>query len=471
MKTVRGLGTTLLPEAAEKWAEKKGFLPTARDVELLGEATRESALAGATELGGDVLTAIAPTVGASRAATLASKGAGRTGQALSQMAAGSAAGAGTEATLAESGDVADAAMRGGAVGAMGEMVPRVAGKLLSKAVPSTEGTKALMQRGISPTLGQGADPNSWRGAALKGFEELTQVAPFSGAALRGARNKSANQLLEEAVRVVDPSVAKGAPQEMVEALRESTSKAYREPLDKVKLPFRKVDLTNLNGQLDTIAKRHSLDPNTTARIQSEVESAFMGVRGKRTAPLSVIENMADAVGDAGAKGAERQVRRDFAKLLRETVDNASEQAGKPLAKARSARAGYHVLDKAVPSGARKAEGISAERLTSALRKNDKRMGKMMTPELRQLAEEATGIEPAGRAFGVGSPNQVLAKMVDVGTAGATAGLAPAALTAYGMAQRTALPRLLLGDKATEEAFINALRNPSIRAAVLGAQEE
>jgi hypothetical protein len=235
----------------------------------------------------------------------------------------------------------------------------------------------------------------------------------------------------------------------------------------VKVPVNDRTISGITSQVDDLSARFSLNPRDTAKIKAQIEDTLSGVRGT-SAPANVIENLASDLPAGAASNAEQQVRLGLAKYLRAGVDAATEMAGQPLEAARKARQGYHVVKKAIPSGT---TGISGEKLLSAIRKNDEKMGAMLTPELRQLAEQGQGIAPAARAYGASNPARALLGALDVGAGAGTGGLATAALLGYGKAQGGALGRLLMGDKATQQAFAEALRNPAIAASLLGASGE
>jgi hypothetical protein len=470
MKTVRGLGTTLLPKSMEGW------LPSERDIALLEEGTKGSGIAGAAELIGDIATAAVPAAGGMKLATAAKQAlpmatgrAAKAVQAAIPIGIGAGTGAATEAILAEGPDVGDAALRGAALGGLGEAGGQVLGKVLGKAVPTTQATKDLMARGVTPTMGQGADPSTWRGTILKAGEEMSQYAPISGTTLRSARDNASRQVLDEAAKIVDPSIAAmpKSAQELVEQLRSTTKAGYSGPLHEVRMPVNDKGVAALNSRVDELSTQFSLNPRDTAKLKAQIEDTLSGVRGG-SAPANVIENMASDLAAGGGSKAEQQVRFGMAKYLRENVDLATEAAGRPMKKAREARQGYYVIKRSVPT---KSAGVSGEQLLSAIRKNDEKMGAMLTPELRTLAEQSIGVAPASRAFGASNPARALAGALDIGSGIGTGGLATAALLGYGKAQGGALGRLLMGDKATQQAFAEALRNPAIAASLLGSSGE
>jgi hypothetical protein len=355
------------------------------------------------------------------------------------------------------------------LGGLGEAGGQVLGKTLGSVVPTTASTKELMKRGVVPTMGQGADPNTWRGAALKMAEDMSQYAPVSGTTIRSARDRASREVLDEATRIVDPTVGAlpKSAQKVVEQLRNTTSEAYKKPLHDVKAFIDTPTASAFASRVDDLSKQFSLNPRDTARIKAELDTTLSGVRGG-VGSLNVLENLAKDLAGSGTSEAERQVYSGLSKYIRSGVDALSEQAGKPLAPARAARAGYHVVKKAVPS---KAAGVSGEQLLSAIRKNDEKMGAMLTPELRQLAEQAQSITPAARAYGATNPARALTGALDIGAGFGTGGLSTAALLGYGKAQGGNLAKLLMGDEATQKAFAEALRNPAIAGVLLGTSGE
>jgi len=175
-KGVRGLGTLLLPKAAEAWAEKRGFLPTERDIALLEQGTASSGKAQAANIASELALTALPGAGAYKAATALPRAAqmGRYGQAL---VGGAAAGAAGETVMG--GNPLEGAAYGAAFGPVGTAVGDLAGgtvrgakRLFSNADDAT--TRYLRELSTNPT----ADAAVLR--ALRG--EVAGEMPTSGMA-------------------------------------------------------------------------------------------------------------------------------------------------------------------------------------------------------------------------------------------------------------------------------------------------
>jgi hypothetical protein len=321
--------------------------------------------------------------------------------------------------------------------------------------------KDAMARGISPTMGQGADAATVRGRIVKTLEEAGSFPPVSGMPLRAAQDRAANQLLEQAVHTVDPAAPMmNTARETVNALRRSTKQAYREPLDTVRMNLSPANMGRMQTAVDDAIAANNLPPRSAARINAEIEDGLSGVAGTST-PARTIENLAQDIREGGGGAAEKAVRNQVARFLREGVDAATAQAGMPMDAVRRARAGSYMLK---PGETR---GMSSSKLLDRINRNEEKVGRDLVPELRALAESAQGVEPAHRAFGVSNPMRLLSEVVP---ATVTGGLANAALAGYGTMQRTALPRLFLGDPATRDALIRTLRHPAVLSTTLGVSD-
>jgi len=162
-KGVRGLGTLLLPKAAEAWAEKRGFLPTEQDIALLEQGTAASGKAQAANIGGEIALTALPGAGAYKAATSLPKIA-NAGRYLKSAIGGSAAGAAGAGTMGE--NPLMGAITGAALGPAGTGIADLGG---------------MGWNGIK-RLGQSADTG-----AAKYLRELTDTPEADAAVLRGLR--------------------------------------------------------------------------------------------------------------------------------------------------------------------------------------------------------------------------------------------------------------------------------------------
>lgn len=125
-KAVRGVGTLLLPKAAEAWAEKRGYLPTEEDIKLLEQGTASSGKAQAANLAGEVALTAVPGAGAYRGAVgVLPRVLPRAGRFTQASVGGAAAGAAGAATMGE--DPVAGALLGSVMGPAGTAIGDVGG--------------------------------------------------------------------------------------------------------------------------------------------------------------------------------------------------------------------------------------------------------------------------------------------------------------------------------------------------------
>lgn len=463
-KTVRGIGTTLLPKSLEKWAEDKGWLPTKRDVDLLSAGTEGSGAAKTGEVIMDIGTEMLPFA-------KGMKGAKTTVEALFRAPA---IGTSIGATRAEEGDVAKEAVLGGAGGLAGEAVGRGIGYGLSHLVPPSSATKFLLSRPpaqagdqhIVPSLGAAADPNTLRGKVLNFFEGQMETMPFTGAPIRMAKKQSSEQLFREAAdlgTVPGGTVPAGDRVNVIRDLSREAEHATQASLDATRMPMRAPQLNQINAYLDTNA-RGKVSPEVLDRIKAEVASKLTNLSPNGVLSADVVDNIARDLykgipatrNDTNAQ----QIVNGLASEIKSWTNKAAAQSGHPLAEQRQARANLYALERA---GGVTPRGTSGERIVRGVDANDKSIGSAdtATRELRDLGEAAQAVTEPRRPFSNRNWDQLGRDLWGTAKEGLlgvlTGGTGHAAGMTYGAFNATPAGRkLLLNDPVQRAAFLRAL---------------
>jgi hypothetical protein len=77
-------------------------------------------------------------------------------------------------------------------GAIGAILPKALSGLV-RGIPASKSAIALMDKGVQPTVGQGADQGNLIGMAVRQIEEASKSMPFLGAIPRWARNRAVKE--------------------------------------------------------------------------------------------------------------------------------------------------------------------------------------------------------------------------------------------------------------------------------------
>jgi hypothetical protein len=219
---------TILPQAVSEFAEKRGYMPTEQDVQILKQSIADSAAGTGANVGTEIAATLLPGAGAARLARSVPLVASR--NALGRaVAEGAAAGAAGNAVLGENvgegavlggvfGPILTGAGRlasmgygavqdimGGARGAAATKLRDLFGDRTDAAIAALRGTHGLVP-GESPTAGRAA---SELFPEFKAIEQNARRSPGADALLmRDAQNAAARQrVLEGHARLARPGVA------------------------------------------------------------------------------------------------------------------------------------------------------------------------------------------------------------------------------------------------------------------------
>jgi len=453
-RTVRALGTTLLPKSAEEWVEKKGWMPTARDIALLSHGTQSSPTATGASIAGDIATEILP-------ASRAMKGAATFKQALPRAAALG----GTIGGMRAEGDLEDIAT-GAGLGALGGVAGEGAGRLLARAVTptvaATDEAKRLMARGIFPTLGDAADKGTVTGKVLKFLEGQAETMPVAGMTQRAAKEGVQRQLLQEAAGMAVPpgrTLPQGTRNQMLDELQRMNSQEFSKALEgtSVKATHRLKRI--VDSSIDTMKVKHGVSDDVADDIKQEMNKKFWaGVRGGEASGQNVFnatEDMFKGLSAAQGSTAAKQLVNEVALGFKNHLNSVAQKQGFDLEGVRKSAAVAHALRAAGGSE----EGITGAQLMHGVRSNNRATNSVdATYDLQKLAEDASNSVTRSRgAFGSHNPLQLVRNVV-----GNTVGAAP--ILAYGGVNNSKwLKERLLRDPKYRATIIKALQAPSTLA--------
>ena len=245
-------------------------------------------------------------------------------------------------------DKGEAALAGALGSAAGQGIVRGAGRLLGGVVRPSAEARTLMQKGIQPTIGQGADQGTMSGRLIRRGEEIAESVPIAGTFVSRARQRAADELGETAMQRAVPSggAAVGGPsRESFQALRSQFDKAYKvlDPLTFTPDKQFSQDLLAIINDPDNFASRSQINrvlafvnKNFDKKFQSsEQDTAFISGKalkefeskiGKRIRDLARSMNPEDAaerriltqVDEALTQYRNRQLPPSIAQDLRET---------------------------------------------------------------------------------------------------------------------------------------------------------
>lgn len=245
-------------------------------------------------------------------------------------------------------DKGEAALAGALGSAAGQGIVRGAGRLLGGVVRPSDEARTLMQKGIQPTIGQGADQGTMSGRLIRRGEEIAESVPIAGTFVSRARQRAADELGETAMQRAVPSggAAVGGPsRESFQALRSQFDEAYKvlDPLTFTPDKQFSQDLLAIINDPDNFASRSQINrvlafvnKNFDKKFQSsEQDTAFISGKAlkefeskisKRIRDLARSMNPEDAaerriltqVDEALTQYRNRQLPPSIAQDLRET---------------------------------------------------------------------------------------------------------------------------------------------------------
>jgi hypothetical protein len=308
------------------------------------------------------------------------------------------------------------ALTGMAGGAAGNLIGRGVSRVVAPKV--TEGVKALMARGVTPTPGQVA------GGAGKALEEKLTSIPLLGDVVKSGQRRAIQQfntaVYDDILKPLGEKIPAGVGRDAVKEVGNKISAAYDDVLSKATFQVDRQfmdDVINLNGMVKELPKQQARD---FARL-------VQGKIAKALAPNGRIDGrtfkeLEEAVGDEAAKYAasgdvyQRKLGDAYKALLdslRDGLERSSGGAlGKRLKEVNTAFAKLVRLDKAAGmQGA--AEGVfTPAQLSSAVKAADRSSRKRAFARGDALLQEIS--DPAKNVIGNVYP--------DSGTAGRLAAM-------------------------------------------------
>ena len=462
-KTARAIGTTLLPKALEEWAEKKGWLPSAKDIELLKAGTAASPLASGTEVVGDVLTELAPAAKVMKGANTFRKSAPRAA-ALGATIGGMRSEAPDYAGLAT--DVAE----GGAGGLIGEGAGKLATRVLTRSIPRSEAAERLMERGIYPTLGDAADQSTVRGKVVKFLEGQVEAMPISGAPQRFAKERVTRDLFNEAAEMSVPPgrvLPTGNRAQVLDRLSDMSSQDFGAALAGTSMRATHQLKNVADNAIDSMKGRYYVSDDVADAIKQEMnQKLWAGIRNGEISGQGAhnfIENMFEGLNATRGNNNAQQLVNELALAFKARLNDTAVRQGFDLPGIRQSAANIHALRRA--GGSR--EGVSGEQLMRGVQSNNRATNSLdATYDLQRLAEEAQGVTHARNPMGNRNPLQFLRDAAGVVTGGGIP-----ALMIGGINNSQHAKRLLLGDPVYRSAMKRALSAPATVAGIRSANEE
>lgn len=472
-KVGRGITSTVLPKTWQAAAEGEGK-PLISPQEL--EQLRLEA--GATT--GGKIAETASDVGLSMIPANRAIGAGNLITSMLPRAA--ALGAVQEGVKAQGGDenVGQAAVRGGAGAAAGTLALPGAMAVAGRMAPASPATRELLDEGVVPTPGQGAELGTLRGRIVNWLENQVESMPLSGAALRGSRANTRERVLDKATELATPPGVRpptGAREDRIRELDVLTSEQLGTALRQTRVPVRSAHVDAANQRIDDLAAQYGLSDTVREGIKGEVARRVWDGTLDTVTSANVISNAADDMlsGAYQSVGKDTNAQRALSELGREFkawADNSATAAGYPMQEIRQAATNRHVLEKAGGDEL----GTSGPRLVKATHANDRSMrvgANTAAPEMLNLGRQASNVVDTPPIWKLHNIPALAREAALTGGQIAMGSAVPLAVTTgYGLATRLpAFNRLLLGDPATREAAIRALTAPSFAAGVEFNAEE
>jgi hypothetical protein len=223
----------------------------------IGQQMRDlSTPAAAGGFATDVAGFALPGLGTAGAVTRGAAMLPRSIQLLGQLGGNAAVDAGLSAAYA-TGDRGQAAAEG-AVGSLGgQVLGRTLSRLGGGLVTPSPQARQLMDMGVQPTIGQGADPSTFVGRGIRRSEEIAESIPLVGGIVTNARQRAGGEVAEAVGR---RAVAPGGTTQ--EITREGIDKLYRQ-FDKPYSVLKQFDFTP-DAQINSSITSIIADPNFRA---------------------------------------------------------------------------------------------------------------------------------------------------------------------------------------------------------------
>jgi hypothetical protein len=217
---VKGLVTGLTPEEEQLLSQGKAFVKGTGPASTVGQ------------IAADVGMSLAPVARGAQVLTKTLSGLGRAAPVVADIAtnAGYAA-----ATAPE--DRGEAMAWGGGGAAFGQMLPRAVARLVKPYNPG-KGTQALIDAGVTPTLGDAmaADQRALGAAVVRSGERLVESTPLAGSVLRSTRQRALDDFQRATREAALPPGASKEAAATIDSLGEAFGKAYADTLSQVPFP-------------------------------------------------------------------------------------------------------------------------------------------------------------------------------------------------------------------------------------------
>lgn len=449
-KTARALGTTLLPKSMEEWAERKGLMPSARDIELLKAGTAASPAARTTEVVGDLLTDIAP-------AAKVMKGANTLRQALPRAAAVGTTIGGVRSEGETPIEILRDAAEGGAGGLIGEGVGRAVARGVTPYLRPSQEARRLMDRGIYPTMGDAADKATITGKILRAAEGQIESLPIFGIPQRAAKSKASQALFNEAAGMAVPpgaTLPTGTKPEVLDQLGSLTGNRFGHVLGSTEVAVPTSMKGLVDKSLEQAAKGHNVSEAAVGKIKRELnEKLWSGVSANKMSGQSlwnITEDMFNGLDSVRGNTNAQKLVEEIAGQFKNHLNVVAGKQGHDLAGLRQSASNLHALNRT--SG----EDLVGSNLMTSVLANNRATGSVPTPQLQSLAEDASAAVTRAR-----TPASLWRD-----AAAFHSGLAiPASV--YGAANNSqGLKELLMREPKYRAAIMKALAAPS---AVVGAR--
>lgn len=456
-KTVRGIGTTLLPKSAETYLESKGILPSARDVQLLEAGTEGSTAAQIASGVADVATDALPYSKAMKGAKTFEETVPRA------MALGGILG-GVRAEDEGGGEVVKETALGTVGGGVGAMAPVAVGGTVGSLVKPSLKARNLMNVGVVPSLGEGVETGGHRylGKALAGMERQLETMPISGIGVRAARKQPTEQLFREASELgVAPglTIPQGNRAEVVGQLLREGGEAQGTALAGTTIRATPAHKARMDAEIDAMIPKYGLSQQEADLLKMEMNKRLWAGTQQGTFPGQAMENVKEDLflGNVVRGNSKLQAAADdLGGKLKDWTNTAAQGAGFDLPGIRQAQVNANVLRRAGGSET----GVSGPRLMKGVEANDLAMASKDTAsrEMRDLAENASIIAEPKQPWGSRNLRQMAGGLAGEGALSLTGGVGHTLAQMYGAANANPWVRkLLMGDKTTREQLIKALQ--------------
>jgi hypothetical protein len=263
----------LLPESVQRagdWVDEKVTGRKVMTPELIrqGEAfVKETGPASTVgQVAGDVALSAAPVARLTKALQAAR---------LAAPVAGIGANAAYSAATAPE-NRGEAALWGGGGAAGGQVLSRALARV-AQPYTAGQGTKTLLDAGITPTLGDAMTADARKLAPLvRAGERGVEAVPLAGSMLRATREKALKDFQQATREAALPPGATPTEATSVDALAKAFKTAYDDVLD-IPFPMRAVEDWDPERAAQSLSMNLQLDPGKANRVAAYVHNVFDGI--------------------------------------------------------------------------------------------------------------------------------------------------------------------------------------------------